>query len=84
MDGMMFVTFEEHRVALDRIARLEGQLDTLRAAMGRILSSAKVDRDLSLEVTGNLVASRIHNALTVTVVAKSKNAHPPGDAAEPR
>lgn len=81
---MMFVTFEEHRAALDRIARLEGQLDTLRAAMGRILSNAKVDRDLSLVVTGNLVASRIYNALTVTVAAKPENIHAPGDAAEPQ
>lgn len=81
---MMFVTFEEHRAALDRIARLEGQLDTLRVAMGRILSNAKVDRDLSLVVTGNLVASRIYNALAVTVATTSENAHSPGDAAEPQ
>lgn len=81
---MMFVTFEEHRAALDRIARLEGQLDTLRVAMGRILSNARVDRDLSLEVTGNLVASRIHNALAVTVATTSADAHAPEDAAEPQ
>lgn len=79
---MLYVTFEEHKAAIDRVAGLEEKLDAMREALGRLLKSCKVSRDFDLVISGNMVARHLYTALQVAT--RTDVAHAPPDAAEPR